>query len=107
MQEYFDKYDHFDRLDTNPTIDNPVIVILGLTILELAIGTALFVFLGLIGNAPLSGLFLGIGSSFLVKKYREHLPKGIAPHVLWSIGLPARSGVPRLFRFSRINRLGP
>lgn len=107
MQENFDKYDSFQRLDTNPTIDNPIIVILGLTVFELALGTLVFVFLGLACDAPLSGLVLGITSSFFSKKYRERLPKGIAQHLFWSIGFPARKGVPQFFKFNRAAHLEP
>lgn len=107
MQEYFDKYNAFERIETNPTIDKPLIVFLGLTIPELAIGTILFVLLGLIGDAPVLGLFLGLITSLFLKHFRKTFPKGIIPQFITSIGLPAKRGVFRFFKKSRYARLEP
>lgn len=107
MQEYFDKYNSFERIDTNPTIDKPLIVFLGLTIPELSIGTMLFVLLGLVGDAPILGLLLGLSTSMFLKHFRKSFPKGVIPQFLSSIGLPAKRGVPNFFRRTRFTRLEP
>lgn len=107
MQEYFEKYNSFRRIDTNPTIDNPIIVVLGLTISELAFGTTVFVLLGLVGDSPFIGITLGLLLAFLKKRYRKQFPNGFAEHLAWSSGFLGRRDVPRLFTFSRVKRLEP
>lgn len=107
MQEYFDKYNSFERVETLPTIDNPIIVILGLTVTELALGTLLFVLLGLLGDAPFLGITLGLSTSFFLKHYRRSLPRGALQHSLWSLGLPCKKGVFQIFKRARIKTLEP
>jgi len=95
MPEYFDKYKTFERIQTNTTIDKPVLILWKCTVVELGSG---FVFLlaGIYTIATswlLSLLFFGLAAfvPMTMRWMREQLPRNTFIHLFWFLGLMGNS----------------
>lgn len=105
--EYYGRYQRTKRISMNPTIDQPVLVILGFTIFELLSATVVFISFGMFGDAPVWGLLLAIVAAFVQKKYRNTCPPRFVVHLFWSVGLTKLRNVPRFFKQRRFLELEP
>lgn len=94
--EYFGKYKLATRKDTFPTINEPVVVLLGMTIADLVVTVLSFLVMTLAFNAPFLGLLAGIACAQLRKAYAKKFPRGTFLHFIWSLGLLPTRRVPRL-----------
>lgn len=105
--EYFGKYKLAARKNTFPTIDEPVVVLLGMTIADLIVTVLSFLLMTLVFNAPFVGLLAGIICARLRKLYTKKFPRGTLLHFLWSLGaLPTRR-VPRLISRAQARTYSP
>lgn len=102
MEEYT-KYNNQQRFETNPLIDEPAIVILGLTLSEMLITIAMFPVMAFF-NQKLLGLVATLLAGYLLPRCRERLKGGLMEHALWSIGFIKPKFMKRLCIFSQKQR---
>lgn len=105
--EYFGKYKQAVRKNSFPTIDEPVVVLLGMTIADLIITVMSFLVMTLVFNAPFFGLLAGIVCAQLRKINARKFPRGTLLHFLWSLGLLPTRRVPRLISRAQTRTYSP
>lgn len=105
--EYFGKYKQATRKNSFPTIDEPVVVLLGMTIADLIITVMSFLVMTLALNAPFYGLLAGIVCAQLRKVFAEKFPRGTILHFVWSLGVLPTRRVPRLISRAQLRTYSP
>lgn len=110
MQEWLDKYRDVPRKETYSSIDKPMILFLGLTLLDFVGGVSSFLFVVMFLDNGLS-IFVAIISAFIVmvlsKAYRVHFPQMFLSHFNWSIGLQKFKNIPNFFTKTRFKIFCP
>lgn len=105
--EYFGKYKEAERRSTHPTIDEPVVVLLGMTIADLLTTVLSFLVMTLFFNAPFIGLITGFVCAKLRKLYALRFPRGTFLQWLWSFGVLKRKHIPVLIRRHQPSTFSP
>ena len=110
MMEWMEKYREAPREATSLTIDKPMLLFFGLTIVEFAAAPIVFFAVMILWNSNLAmafGLVGGVLISWATRECRRRLPPRFLQHWTWSVGLQSIDGVPKLFRQRRHKLFGP
>jgi hypothetical protein len=90
MHESYDKYRGYRRMPTNPLIDEPAIIFMGRTLVEILAAASIFILFTLILEAPLQGLLVGLLAGIFLPLYRTKLPRGWLIHKAWALGINSK-----------------
>lgn len=96
--EYFAKYNDAPRKPAFATIDEPVVVFMGLTISDLVVAVVCFLLMAMFANSPFVGLAVGLLCAVIRKQYAKRFPPGTIPQKLWAAGLIRKRNVPVLLK---------
>jgi hypothetical protein len=103
--ESYAKYAVMPRTQTCLLIDEPAVVVLGRTFLELVATVVSFLVVAFL-DTPWSGLAVAIVFGWLIPMVRMRFPRGFVRHLGWSLGVWfPEVGMFSLSRMTRI--LGP
>lgn len=106
-QEYFGKYNKAKRVSLFPTIDDPIVIIMGLTIADLSAGVGTFLVFAIFLGSPLVGLVFAIAAIFFCKQYSKRFPRGALVQSLWRFRLYKKMCVPTLMGRTSQTLYGP
>lgn len=96
--EYFAKYNRSERKPVCATIDEPVVIFLGLTISDLCVAVVSFLVMAMFFDSPFTGLSLGLICAYLRKAYAKKYPRGTVVQTLWAKGLLKKRFIPNFFQ---------
>ena len=110
MLEWMDKYRDATSLPTYGTIDQPLVIFLGLTATDLVAGSVLFITVMVGWDSHLASpaaLVGAVATAWLARTLREKLPAHFFQHFFWSLGLAGGKDAVRLFNKRRLVIFGP
>lgn len=105
--ESFAKYNDAVRKPSFATINDPVVIFMGLTIEDMGIAVVTFLIFAMVLGSPFLGVVLGGVLAFLRRAYAKRFPRGAIVHKLWSLGVLKKRGVPKLFEFRKQSIFSP
>lgn len=105
--ESYAKYNDATRKPTFATINDPVVIFMGLTIEDMGVAVVTFLIFAMVLGSPFLGVVLGAVLAYARRAYAKKFPRGAIVHRLWSLGVLKKRMVPKLFEYRKQSIFSP